>query len=94
MSEKMIPVRGKQVSEATIVEALQKHCGFEEKKYVFQAGDVIVLGNSRDIYIIIDNHGVLESFWLDGIQREKGQAEFESKGYKKIGVLSDFIKGS
>ncbi len=35
MSEKMIPIRGKQVSEDTIVEALQKHCDFDKPKMVW-----------------------------------------------------------
>lgn len=30
MNKKMIEIRGKQISESTIVEALKAHCGFEE----------------------------------------------------------------
>jgi len=38
MSDKMIDVRGKKISENTIVEALQKHCGFKDrpKQYMIE----------------------------------------------------------
>jgi hypothetical protein len=32
MSEKMVEIKGKQVSESTIVEALKKHYNFEKKR--------------------------------------------------------------
>jgi len=32
MSEKIIEIKGQKISESTIVEALKKHCNFQEKK--------------------------------------------------------------
>lgn len=34
MSDKTIEIRGRKVSEATIVEALKKHCDFQEEETV------------------------------------------------------------
>lgn len=61
------------------------------KPYVFQAGDVVV-DTYNEIRIIVDNHGTLESFWLNGVWREKGQEQFVRANYRKIGRLSDFTK--
>lgn len=48
MSEKMFEIKGRQISEQTIVEALKAHCGFEEKpKFCFQV-DFLFGGERED----------------------------------------------
>lgn len=97
MSEKMHEIDGlggRKVSDSTIVEALQKHYGFEEKPYVFQAGDVAI---SRDFdsalrVICRDKKGEIMSIDLNGYVQSTSQESFELCHYKKIGVLRDFIK--
>lgn len=90
-----ITVRGKTFSVETVVEALQKHCNFEEEKpYVFQAGDVAIAPHYSNALRIIckDNKGGIMSVNIDGYVQSQSQSNFESNGYKKIGRLSDFIK--
>lgn len=88
----MITIKGKQFSEETIVEALMKHCNFEEEKekYIFQAGDIAKFG--IHLRIIVWVNGNLVACDGGGYCVARGQAEFESCGYKKIGILTDFIK--
>ena len=87
----MIKIRGKQFSEDIIVEALQKHCNFEEEKpYIFQAGDV---AKHRDgDYRIIINFSRPISYDLYGNKASTCQKDFELYGYTKIGTLKDFIQ--
>ena len=92
MSEKMIPIRGKHVSEDTIVEALQKHCGFEEKPYVFKVSDLAENRDGGKRIICPDSNGGVMSIDLSGFHMSSSQSSFDALGYKKIGVLSDFIK--
>jgi len=86
----MIKIRGKEFSEETIVEALQKHCNFEEKKYILQAGDVVV--NSDGQHRVIVGYVQPIAYNLSGNRMSEVQSEFEYFGYKKIGTLTDFIK--
>lgn len=90
-------IRGKEFSEETIVEALQKHCNFEEKKKIdiFQTGDVVLFddwGGNSFYRILLRYKGELLSFNLDGQWVDKGQNHFKLLGYKKVGTLADFIK--
>ena len=84
-------IKGKEFSEDTIAEALQKHCNFEEKPYIFQAGDVVTCcGCSRIILETLSNEFI--SFDVrDGTELLKGQEMFETYRYKKIGTLTDYI---
>ena len=91
MSEKMVNVRGQQISEDTVVEALRKHCGFQEK-YQFKAGDVAKC-RSKALRIICRVDGKLHSFGLDGSLMCSGQTDFELFSYEKIGELKDLIRG-
>jgi hypothetical protein len=61
------------------------------KPYQFKAGDVI---ENRDGHkrIIAGYSNELKSFNLGGLPRSIGQYDFELWGYKKIGVIKDFIK--
>lgn len=86
----MIKIRGKQFSEDTIAEALEAYCNFEEKSYIFQAGDVV---NYEGMYrIIIRYNSKLVAFNLQGSSMSSGQKDFEDLRYKKIGTLTDYIK--
>jgi len=91
MSEKMVDVRGQQISEDTVVEALRKHCGFQEK-YQFKAGDVAKC-RGKALRIICRVDGKLHSLALDGSLMSSGQTAFEFYDYEKIGELKDFIRG-
>ena len=84
-------IRGKEFSEETIVEALQKHCNFEEKKYIFKAGDVVI--NKEGEYRVIVQGFVddLVSYDKRGGKMSSGQKEFEYWEYKKVGTLEDYI---
>lgn len=94
-------IRGKEFSEETIAEALQKHCNFEEKKKIdiFQTGDVVLFddwGGNSFYRILLRYKGELLSFdlngqWLDK-EHNKRQNHFKLLGYKKVGTLADFIK--
>jgi hypothetical protein len=96
MSEKMIEIKGRKFSEETIAEALQKLCNFEPEKsyqYQFQKGDVAK--NKYGDYRIIcgsDYVGSLIAIDMKGRCQARSQVEFERCGYRKIGILSDFIK--
>lgn len=88
----MITIRGKQFSEETIVEALEKHCNFEEEKYIFQPGDVVV-NRGGDFRIIVGNvFSNFASYNLQGYKQSNLQEDFEYWGYKKIGTLTNYIK--
>jgi len=63
---KMIEIKGEKVSEETIIEALKKHCGFEEKKerkkfepIKIHGGCFVVSIDGGDIKIVTGNcfHG-------------------------------------
>lgn len=60
MSDKMIDIKGKQISEQTIVEALKKHCGFEEfdenKAPVFsKVGDRLIVKMTKNVKRFFEN---------------------------------------
>ena len=85
----MITIKGKQFSEETVIEALEKHCNFKEP-YVFQSGDIITFGNRLRIMLKIGSE--LTAFRSDGIMMANSQKDFEGCCYKKVGTLNDFIK--
>ena len=80
---KTINIKGKEISEDTIVEALKKHCGFAEDEPL-KVGDVV-----KSVYglrIIVGNvNGILTSHSLDGILKHDGN--LDEAGYTKIGTL-------
>lgn len=86
----MITIRNKQFSEETIIAALQKHCNFEGKKYIFKAGDVARHQDGSYRIIIGFSHPI--SYDLYGNKASNCQKDFEFYGYKKVGILNDFIK--
>ena len=93
---KLIPIEGRgEVSEETIKQALDEKFGKTEPKpepYQFKAGDVCknMYGDNR---IIIKERGELRAFARNGgYSGSYGQKTFEEYKYRKIGVISDFIK--
>ncbi|MHC4397751.1 MAG: hypothetical protein ACYS1A_19070 [Planctomycetota bacterium] len=95
------------VTEGKVVEVTDEAWGkieavllADKSKYQFKAGDVVDYGDSYgDSYhskrIIIETRdGNLEAISCEqGINCcGNGQSSFEDAGYKKIGVISDFIK--
>jgi hypothetical protein len=57
MSTRHIQIKGKMVSEDTIVEALKAHCGFAEE-YTFKMGDVVELRPSGEKRLILKTDDV------------------------------------
>ena len=92
MSDKMVKIGGQEFSESTIKEALKKHCGFEEKSYQFQAGDVASRSQFGGWRIIVNSGGTLMSFDLDGQHQTTKQSGFEINGYEKITTLRKLIE--
>lgn len=95
--EKMHEIEGlgdKAVSDSTITEALKEHFSEKEKKpYEFQAGDICLTRPNHQKRLILKIDGKLRAFDVkDGECMARGQREFEECGYRKIGVISDFIK--
>ena len=89
-------IKGIEFSEETIVKALER-AGIsleEPKPYQFQAGDVVEYGVGSRRIICLTSKGNLEAFGLNGYTKcaSGGQKCFENAGYRKIGVLSDYIK--
>jgi len=67
----------------------------KEEEYIFKAGDVVRSGcgwSECPTRIIAGMGPALEAFDLNGWPQAKGQQEFKEYRYRKIGVLSDFIK--
>ncbi len=66
----------------------------DKKPYQFKAGDVVEneQGKKRVIVRDVSPHYVLKAFTLHGHFQTEGQKEFEAVPYKKIGVISDYIK--
>ena len=91
---KMIEIEGRgQVLEETIIQALDEKFG-KPKPYQFKEGDVAIKsdGYSEGPRIIVRYGDKLISFDTDGFYMSGSQKEFESKGYRKIGELKDYIK--
>jgi hypothetical protein len=83
---------GKPVSEETVELALQEYFAkHPEPPYQFQAMDV-AKNEYGQIRIIMASNGKLVSYDPVGGFQSMGQSSFENAGYKKIGVISDFIK--
>jgi hypothetical protein len=91
---KTVTVKGREWSEDTIELALQEYVKSHPESYQFQAGDVIVCdGGDKEKRIILNTEeGKLISIDRQGNFMSKGQEEFEIWDYRKIGVISDFIK--
>ncbi len=64
----------------------------DERRYIFKAGDVVV-NDKGQTRIILRGKGELSSFSVEyGDRGGSGQEHFEKFKYKKIGVLTDYIK--
>ncbi len=86
---KTINIKGKEISEDTIVEALKKHCGFTEDEPL-KAGD-IVHNEYGDIRIIVCNNGKeLIAYDVYGY-RQSSETGRAWKTYKKISVLDTIL---
>ena len=87
----MITIKGREVSEDTIALALMQYFTEHPEKYIFQAGDVVENqdGNKR---IIVSFSGSRLSFSPNGRVESRCQEQFKKYGYRKIGVLSEYIK--
>ncbi len=82
---KIINIKGKEISEDTIIEALKKHCGFEEEPDL-KAGDIV--RNAYGTRIIVkDIGGLLMAYNLGGLE-QADETNSAWKNYKKIGTLS------
>ncbi len=66
----------------------------EPEKYVFQAGDVVVnsFGRKRVIVKLREELVPINVETGNVYFAERGQSAFEKQKYRKIGVLSDYIK--
>ena len=97
MSE-MITIKGREVSEDTIALALMQYFTEHPEKYIFQAADVVEkLGANTGKRLIIEIDGKLRAVYVDdgfaiSSNNVNGQAGFERCEYRRIGVLSDYIK--
>lgn len=90
--DKMIDVKGKKVSESTVVEALEKHCGFEEKKeYVPQAGHVVQSWKGEERFVIkLGCSGELATIDKSGAIISRSRGKFSGCNYKYLGKLNGF----
>ena len=80
---KTITIKGKEISEETIIEALKKHCGFTEVESL-KAGDVV--RGTNGIRIIVKGwNGTVISYKLNG-GWQVDELDFDSS-YRKIGTL-------
>lgn len=86
---KMINIKGQNISEDTIVEALKKHCGFQ-KDYRFQAGDV-ALNHHDDIRIICAPIDKLISIDKWGFWQNDNE-NFNAAGYRKVTTLNKIFE--
>jgi len=91
MSEKMIEIKGQKVSESTIVEALKRHCSFQEN-YQFQTGDVAKNEWGEWRVVIKTDIGLIIGCDKFGNWQGADQKDFESVGYQKITTLSELIE--
>ena len=88
----MIELFGLNLTEETVKLACEKYgIRFPEPEYHFESGDVVCTKEGC-IRVICKDHTGLLSFALNGTFQSIGQDEFEKHGYKKIGVLKDYIK--
>ncbi|KKK86382.1 hypothetical protein LCGC14_2763770, partial [marine sediment metagenome] len=83
-----------EVSEDTIKAALAIYIKGEPEKYVFQAGDVVKtsLDSKRIIIEFRDELFPVNVETGKTYHAEKGQQAFGINSYRKIGLLSDYIK--
>ena len=84
----IITIKGKEISEDTIVEALKKHCGFTEDEPL-KAGDVVRGAFGVRIITRCDT-GRLAAYDLTG-EFQMGESTLDSS-YIKIGTLSELNK--
>ena len=80
--------------DAAMEEYTKKHPEPEPEKYVFQAGDVVVgsLGRKRVIVKLREELVPINVETGNVYFAERGQPAFEKQKYRKVGVLSDYIK--
>ena len=96
MSEMIRLSNGNDVSQETVDAAMEEYTLRHPEKYIFQAGDVVEKPDCGK-RLIIDVDGKLRSVYAnDGfvisIENVDGQKDFEICKYRKIGVLSEYIK--
>jgi len=88
----MINIKGRMVSEDTADIALQEYFKSRpEPPYQFKAADV-ARNNAGRTRIIVRDYEQLVSYDTDGVFQAGSQEDFEECGYKKIGVITDYIK--
>ena len=89
----MIEVNGKPVSEETVELALQEYFSkHPPKSYQFKQGDVVVSSDGLTRIIVYGGSNKMVSYAPNGYIASRNQQQFENAGYKKIGVISDYIK--
>ena len=85
-----------EVSEDTIKAALAIYIKGEPEKYIFQAGDVIVNNDDKkenpDKRLVSRIRGKLKAVSLDNNSEVLMDIDVQTFGYRKIGLLSDYIK--
>ena len=89
MSKMIRLSNGNDVSQETVDAAMEEYTLRHPEEYIFQVGDVI-----QGVYgkrIIVSIRGDVYSVGIDG-NRRSDQKEFSECKYRKIGVLSDYIK--
>jgi hypothetical protein len=92
----IIKVGGKEFLEETVKKALQAHCNFESDVIPLKRGDVVRNGEGLMRIIFQDNHGKLSALscdmtWEYNVGSDP-QEYFQMNDYKKVGVLSNYIK--
>ena len=89
----MIRIKGREVSEDTIALALMQYFTEHSEEYIFQAGDVAEnMNGDRRLIINIDEKLRAVNIENGVALFTNGQVEFEKCKYRKIGVLSEYIK--
>ncbi len=95
MSE-MITIKGREVSEDTIALALMQYFTEHREKYIFQAGDVVVSNDDKKENpakrLVSRIRGKLKAVTLDTNSEILVDIDVQTFGYRKIGVLSEYIK--
>lgn len=93
MGKTTLVINGMEFSEETIKAALAAHAKFEDKPYIFQAGDVARMGRGKRIFFE-DLEGKIRAITQSGKQMASTDDEqqwAEEMSYVKIGELSDYL---
>ena len=95
MKTETVELNGVPISKETIL-GWAAQCGVKieppkPEPYQFKAADV-ARNNAGRTRIIVRDYGKLVSYDTDGGFQAGSQEDFEECGYKKIGVITDYIK--